>query len=87
MPNSHRIRTQLGVDKVLQINLDQDYDTLELLSFSFFPNDVIGTRRAPSQSVLTLSCNSRDKVVWQLGRYSPNHHSTKVDFQQKWFIR
>lgn len=40
MPNSHRIRTQLGVDKVLQINLDQDYDTLELLSFSFFPNDV-----------------------------------------------
>jgi len=40
MPNSHRIRTQLGVDKVLQINLDQDYDTLEVLSMAIYPNDV-----------------------------------------------
>jgi hypothetical protein len=40
MPNSYRIRTQVGVDKVLQVNLDQDYDTLEVLSMALFPNDV-----------------------------------------------
>ena len=40
MPNSYRIRTQVGVDKVLQVNLDQDYDTLEVLSMAIFPNDV-----------------------------------------------
>jgi hypothetical protein len=40
MPNSYRIRTQVGVDKLLQVKLDQDYDTLEVLSMAIFPNDV-----------------------------------------------
>ena len=40
MPNSFRIRTQVGVDKLLQVKLDQDYDTLEVLSMAIFPNDV-----------------------------------------------
>jgi hypothetical protein len=40
MPNSYRIRTEIGVDKVLQVKLDQDYDTLEVLSMAIFPNDV-----------------------------------------------
>ena len=40
MPNSYRIRTDVGTNKVLQVNLDQDYDKLEILSLSIFPNDV-----------------------------------------------
>ena len=40
MPNSYRIRTEVGVDKVLQVKLDQDFDTLEILSLAIFPNDV-----------------------------------------------
>jgi hypothetical protein len=40
MPNSYRIRTDIGTNKVLQVNLDQDFDKLEILSLSIFPNDV-----------------------------------------------
>jgi hypothetical protein len=40
MPNSYRIRTDIGTNKVLQVNLDQDFDKLEILSMSIFPNDV-----------------------------------------------
>ena len=40
MPNSYRIRTDVGTNKVLQVNLDQDFDKLEILSMSIFPNDV-----------------------------------------------
>lgn len=40
MPNSYRIRTDVGTNKVLQVNLDQDYDKLEILSLSIFPNEV-----------------------------------------------
>ena len=39
MPNSFRIRTELGSNKVVPIKLDQDYDTLKILSLAIFPND------------------------------------------------
>ena len=39
MPNSFRIRTELGSNKVIPIKLDQDYDTLKILSLAIFPND------------------------------------------------
>ena len=32
MSNSFRIRTEVGVDKALQVNLEQDFDFLEILS-------------------------------------------------------
>ena len=32
MSNSYRIRTQVGVDKQVNIQLDQDFDQLEILS-------------------------------------------------------
>ena len=40
MPNSYRIRTEVGTNKTIQVNLDQDFDKLEILSMSIFPNDV-----------------------------------------------
>ena len=40
MSNSHRIRTELGVSKNIQVKLDQDYDFLEILSFKIFQSDV-----------------------------------------------
>ena len=40
MPNSYRIRTQLGAEQVLQVNLDQEFDSLNILSLSIYPNDV-----------------------------------------------
>ena len=40
MPNSYRVRTSLGEDKVIPVKLDQEFDTLEILSLSIFPNDV-----------------------------------------------
>lgn len=40
MPNSFRVRTSLGEDKVIPVKLDQEFDTLEILSLSIFPNDV-----------------------------------------------
>jgi hypothetical protein len=40
MPNSYRIRTEVGTNKTIQVNLDQDFDKLEILSLSIFPNDV-----------------------------------------------
>ena len=32
MPKSYRIRTQVGVDKYINVKLDQDFDFLEILS-------------------------------------------------------
>jgi hypothetical protein len=39
MSSSYRIRTELGIDKVIQVKLEQNFDTLELLSLSINPND------------------------------------------------
>jgi hypothetical protein len=40
MPNSFRIKTEIGVNKVLPVKLDQQFDTLEILSLAVFPNDI-----------------------------------------------
>ena len=40
MSSSYRIRTELGVNKTIQVKLEQNFDTLELLSLSITPNNV-----------------------------------------------
>lgn len=40
MPNSYRIRTQIGVDKSVTVNLDQDFDQLEILSLKITQSEV-----------------------------------------------
>jgi len=40
MSNSYRIRTQLGVDKALQVYLDQDFEFLEILSLKIQQADI-----------------------------------------------
>jgi hypothetical protein len=40
MSNSYRIRTQVGVDKQINIQLDQDFDQLEILSLKIRQQDV-----------------------------------------------
>ena len=40
MSNSYRIRTQLGTNRTIPVKLDQDYDTLEILSLAIYPNNV-----------------------------------------------
>lgn len=40
MPKSYRLRTQLGVDQTLQLNVEQDFDFLEILSMKLSQGDV-----------------------------------------------
>ena len=40
MPKNIRIKAQVGVDKEVKINLDQDFDRLEILSLSINQSDV-----------------------------------------------
>lgn len=40
MSNSYRIRTQIGVDKQINLQLDQDFDQLEILSLKIRQQDV-----------------------------------------------
>ena len=40
MPQSYRLRTQVGVDQQIQLQLDQDFDFLELLSLKITQSDV-----------------------------------------------
>ena len=40
MSSSYRIRTELGVNKTIQVKLEQNYDTLELLSLTISPNNL-----------------------------------------------
>lgn len=40
MPKSYRIRTQPGVDKSIKIQLDQDFEYLEILSLKIYQNDI-----------------------------------------------
>ena len=39
MPKSYRLRTQLGVDQTLQLNVEQDFDFLEILSMKLTQGD------------------------------------------------
>jgi len=40
MPKSYRIRTQVGVDKYINVKLDQDFDSLEILSLKINQSDL-----------------------------------------------
>ena len=40
MSKSYRIRTQVGVDKYINLNLEQDWEQLEILSLKILGNDV-----------------------------------------------
>ena len=40
MPNSYRIRTQVGVDKYINVNLEQDFEFLEILSLKIQSADL-----------------------------------------------
>ena len=40
MPKSYRIRTQVGVDKKLDVNLDQDFEFLEILSLKLSQSEL-----------------------------------------------
>ena len=46
MPKSFRIKTDIGVNKTIPVNLEQQFDTLEILSLAIFPNDVYPRRCA-----------------------------------------
>ena len=52
MPKSYRIRTQVGVDKYINVNLEQDWDQLEILSLKILANDVY-TRFCADYGVVT----------------------------------
>ena len=51
MSNSYRIRTTPGVDKSIRVQLDQDFESLEILSLKLFQSDVY-TRRCSDYGVL-----------------------------------
>ena len=40
MPKSYRIRTEVGVDKYINVELEQDFEFLEILSLKLLSNDV-----------------------------------------------
>jgi hypothetical protein len=40
MSNSYRIRTQVGVDKSIKVNLEQEFESLEILSLKILQSDI-----------------------------------------------
>jgi len=40
MGNSYRIKTDIGIDKTLQVCLDQEFDFLEILSLKILPSEI-----------------------------------------------
>jgi hypothetical protein len=40
MPKSYRIRTEVGQDKYINVNLEQDWESLEILSLKILANDL-----------------------------------------------
>jgi hypothetical protein len=59
MSSSYRIRTELGVNKTIQVKLEQNYDTLELLSLTISPNNLY-TRACADYGVVCgrVFCNN-----------------------------
>jgi|LakMenE01Jun11ns_1017448.scaffolds.fasta_scaffold9956625_2 hypothetical protein len=59
MPSTYRIRTELGVNKTIQVKLEQNYDTLELLSLTISPNNLY-TRACANYGVVCgrVFCNN-----------------------------
>jgi len=52
MGKSYRIRTEVGVDKYINVNLEQDWESLEVLSLKILANDVY-TRFCADYGVVT----------------------------------
>jgi hypothetical protein len=59
MSSSYRIRTELGVNKTIQVKLEQNFDTLELLSLTISPNNLY-TRSCANYGVVVgrVFCNN-----------------------------
>ncbi len=59
MSSTYRIRTELGVNKTIQVKLEQNYDTLELLSLTISPNNLY-TRACADYGVVCgrVFCNN-----------------------------
>jgi hypothetical protein len=51
MSNSYRIRTQVGIDKAIQVKLEQEYEFLEILSLKFLQSEVY-TRQCSDYGVV-----------------------------------
>ena len=51
MSNSFRIRTEVGVDKAIQVKLEQEYDFLEILSLKILPSQIY-TRACANYGVI-----------------------------------
>ena len=41
MPKSYRFRTEIGVDREVRLNIEQDFDQLEILSLKLIKNRLI----------------------------------------------
>ena len=52
MPKSYRIRTEVGVDKYINVNLEQDWEQLEILSLKILANNIY-TRFCADYGVVT----------------------------------
>ena len=52
MPKSYRIRTEVGVDKYINVNLEQDWESLEILSLKILADNVY-TRLCSDYGVVT----------------------------------
>ena len=52
MSKSYRIRTQVGVDKYINVNLEQDWEQLEILSLKILANNIY-TRFCADYGVVT----------------------------------
>ena len=51
MSKSYRVRTQVGVDKSVVVNLDQDFDFLEILSLKLSQSEIY-TRQCSDYGVI-----------------------------------
>jgi len=52
MPKSYRIRTEVGQDKFINVNLEQDWESLEILSLKILKNDIY-TRFCSDYGIVT----------------------------------
>ena len=59
MSSPYRIRTELGVNKTIQVKLEQNFETLELLSLAITPNNVY-TRSCANYGIVCgrVFCNN-----------------------------
>jgi hypothetical protein len=51
MSNSYRIRTQVGVDKAINVHLEQDFESLEILSLKILQSEIY-TRQCADYGVV-----------------------------------